>query len=401
MLSCRGPKKNADPIGINHVGGSPEVPGQEIFHIPAKTGKYVGSPGITTLPDGTYLAKCDLFGPRSNEYFKATSLLFASTDKGKTWEQTAEVKELFWASIFCHHEQVYMLGTTRCMGYTVIIKSKDGARTWSSPLDEKTGLLIKDWSHTAPVPVALHNGRIWRAMEQTNGPFPWNRRFSAFMMSAPEDADLLRSENWTFSNRLSFHAAWLKQSSPAICDWPKMWLEGNAVVSPEGQILDILRIDQCGPQELAAVVRISENGTKASFNPQEGLVPFPGGAKKFTIRYDPLSGRYWSITNAVPEKYKGMEDPFKLRNTQMLISSKDLKNWTMHKTILHHPDCKKHAFQYVDWVFEKDDIIAVSRTAYDDALGGANDFHDANFLTFHRIENFRQAAQSQTQDREA
>jgi hypothetical protein len=78
-----------------------------------------------------------------------------------------------------------------------------------------------------------------------------------------------------------------------------------------------------------------------------------------------------------------------MRNTQALVSSEDLKDWSAHKVVLHHPDPKKHAFQYVDWLFEGDDIIAASRTAYDDGMGGADDFHDANFLTFHRIENFR------------
>ena len=36
-----------------------------------------------------------------------------------------------------------------------------------------------------------------------------------------------------------------------------------------------------------------------------------------------------------------------------------------------------------------DDIIAVSRTAYDDGFGGAHRAHDANYMTFHRIRNFR------------
>jgi hypothetical protein len=31
----------------------------------------------------------------------------------------------------------------------------------------------------------------------------------------------------------------------------------------------------------------------------------------------------------------------------------------------------------------------LSRTAFDDGLGGAHNAHDANFLTFHRIENIR------------
>ncbi len=57
--------------------------------------------------------------------------------------------------------------------------------------------------------------------------------------------------------------------------------------------------------------------------------------------------------------------------------------------LLYHPDPDKHAFQYVDWHFDDDDLIAVSRTAYDDGLGGAHNQHDANFLTFHRFHDFR------------
>jgi hypothetical protein len=43
----------------------------------------------------------------------------------------------------------------------------------------------------------------------------------------------------------------------------------------------------------------------------------------------------------------------------------------------------------VDWLCDGDNIIAVCRTAYDDGQGGAHNFHDANYLTFHRVENFR------------
>ena len=40
----------------------------------------------------------------------------------------------------------------------------------------------------------------------------------------------------------------------------------------------------------------------------------------------------------------------------------------------------------MDWQFDGDDIIALSRTAFD----GARNFHDANYFTFHRIADFRQ-----------
>jgi hypothetical protein len=58
--------------------------------------------------------------------------------------------------------------------------------------------------------------------------------------------------------------------------------------------------------------------------------------------------------------------------------------------LLYHPDVAKHGFQYVDWLFDGDDIIAACRTAYDDGVGGARNQHDSNFMTFHRFANFRQ-----------
>jgi hypothetical protein len=42
-------------------------------------------------------------------------------------------------------------------------------------------------------------------------------------------------------------------------------------------------------------------------------------------------------------------------------------------------------FQYVDWIFDGDDILYMSRTAYD----GGFRWHDANRITFGRIDNFR------------
>jgi hypothetical protein len=89
----------------------------------------------------------------------------------------------------------------------------------------------------------------------------------------------------------------------------------------------------------------------------------------------------------LPE-YKEMT-PSSVRNVQALCSSADLINWDTHQIVLRHDDVKNHGFQYVEWLFEGDDIIFLSRTAYDDGEGGANNNHDANYLTFHRIRNCR------------
>jgi len=135
-------------------------------------------------------------------------------------------------------------------------------------------------------------------------------------------------------------------------------------------------------------VNISEDGLTASFNPATGFMDFVGGARKFSIRYDEKSKRYWTICNMISKEFSNM-DAGSVRNKLVIKSSSDLKNWTVHKMLLHHPDVKNHGFQYIDWQFERRDIIFLSRTAWDDESGGAHNFHDANYLTFHRISNFR------------
>jgi len=135
-------------------------------------------------------------------------------------------------------------------------------------------------------------------------------------------------------------------------------------------------------------VNISDDGLTASFDPTTGFMDFVGGAKKFSIRYDKKSKRYWTIANMITAEFSNLAAG-SVRNTLVLNSSTDLKNWTLNKILLSHPDVKTHGFQYIDWQFDGKDIIFLSRTAFDDENGGANNYHDANFLTFHRIINFR------------
>ena len=78
-----------------------------------------------------------------------------------------------------------------------------------------------------------------------------------------------------------------------------------------------------------------------------------------------------------------------MRNTPLVISDPFLIHWEMRCILLHHPDVGHHGFQYPDWVFDGDDLLAAIRTAYDDGLGGAHNAHDANCLTFHRFARFR------------
>ncbi len=358
---------------------SPTVPGVIIDHVPASTGQYIGSPSLAILPDGKYVASHDLFGKGST---RDKTVVFQSSDQGKTWAKVAEITGQWWSTLFYHQQALYLMGTSCEYGFCVIRRSLDGGITWTIPTDHTNGLIFDDGKyHTAPVPVIVHKGRLWRAMEDAQGPGDWGSHFRAFMMSAPIDSDLLQASNWVSSNRLGRDPSWLGGTFGG-------WLEGNAVVTPQGKVVNILRADSPSYDEKAAFIEISEDGTQATFDPATGFVDFPGGAKKFTIRFDPASKLYWSLVNYVPEAFRKTKAPA-TRNTVALVCSPDLRNWNLKAQILHHPDVTVHGFQYLDWQFEGDDLAVVCRTAYDDEAGGAHNFHDANYMTFHRIEKFR------------
>lgn len=346
---------------------APPPPGVVIDHVSASTGMYIGSPSIVILPGGDYLASHDFFGPKSGQSVSATTLVFRSSDRGLSWRRTAELKDQFWSNLFLERGAVYLMGTTYEYGRIVIRRSDDGGFTWSPAafLSSEPGF------HTAPVPMARKNGRIWRAMEY-HPTGPWGS-FEAFVMSAPVNSNLLDAASWSMTNRVAY---------PVDAPEGKTWLEGNAIVGPRGTVLDILRVANV---EKAAILEVQ--GKAVQFT---GLVDFPGGSKKFTIRYDKKSKRYWTLSNPALDRFpKSRTDPASVRNTLVLMSSKDLKTWQVERTVLSHPDPEQHAFQYVDWQFDGDDIVAASRTAFDDETGGAHRAHDANFLTFHRISNFR------------
>lgn len=373
------------------AGGEP--PGVVISHVPAATKTYVGSPSLAILPDGTYVASHDLFGPGSTEWTSATTRVFRSGDRGATWSPVATVQPAFWSGLFVHRGSLYLMGTTHHHGRIVIRRSDDGGVTWTTPDSATTGLLSEGGAyHTAPMPMLVHGDRVWRAFEDAGGGTEWGKRYRAMMLSAPVEADLLDRRSWTFSNPLSRDPAWLEGRFNA-------WLEGNAVADAGGRLVDMLRVDT-PDGERAALVEISADGRTATFAPDRGFVDFPGGAKKFTIRRDPRSEAagerpvWWTLASVVAPVDAGRAHPGAIRNTLALMRSEDLRHWEMRSIVLHHDDVAKHGFQYLDWQFDGDDLVAVSRTAYDDAEGGAPRAHDANYLTFHRLAGFRDLGRS-------
>ena len=365
------------------VAAPPVPPGTVIDHLAASTGRYVGSPSLAKLPDGTLIASHDEFGPKSNEHQRATTRVFRSDDQGQTWQQVATIDGQFWSQLFWHRDALYLMGTWAHHGNLILRRSTDQGATWTSPDDASSGLLAEGQYHCSPQPLVLHEGRLWRGIEDAAGGTRWGERYRPFVLSAAEDADLLDRSSWTFTNYLPSDKQWLDGQM-------RGWLEGNVVVAPDGSLVNLLRVAGSTNQVVgkAALTTVSADGTQLSFDPATGFIDLPGGSKKFTVRHDPETNRYWSLVNAVPEELAGTRAASSIRNRLELISSPDLRHWQTEQVVIDDPDLN-HGYQYVDWLFDGNDILAVVRTATDDNAGGPHNYHDANYLTFHRLKDFR------------
>lgn len=358
------------------------------------TRTYLGSPSLVRLPNGDLLATHDYFGPgcpRNHEDEEHLTSVYRSSDDGVTWTNVTHIANAYWGSLFVHREVLYHLGTSQQYGSIVIRRSADNGSTWSHPADESTGLLFRGGPvrvapnyHCAPVPIVEQDGRLYRAFEDCD-PCVWGSGFRSLVISAAADADLLQADSWTMSNKLAFDPAW----RPAA--WGEVavpgWLEGNVVAAPDGTLWNILRVNSKPAVDKAAVVKVSEDGRHVDFDPTTGFIDFPGGMSKFTIRRDPASGLYYTLTNnnTVPEAPNQ-------RNVLSLYTSPDLIKWTHRRTLLTDDSTlsavdsvRLTGFQYVDWQFDGVDLLYLVRTAY----GGAHNYHDSNRITFHRLADFR------------
>ena len=156
------------------------------------------------------------------------------------------------------------------------------------------------------------------------------------------------------------------------------------MVSPDGEIYNILRYTTDRGEPKFGYIGILKGDSK---DPDKMLefykfAKFPGNLSKFDIKHDAKSGYYFSIFSRITNA-----DTPRMRNVLSLACSKDLENWETVCDLLNYEDQdpKMIGFQYVSFCFDGEDIIYLCRTAFN----GAKNHHDSNYITFHRIKNFR------------
>jgi hypothetical protein len=386
----------------------------EVHYQNPETRTYVGSPSLLRLKDGSLLATLDYDGdraPLNHEGEECLTSVYRSRDNGGSWQLLNHIVGAFWSNLFESEGRVYLLGNSAHDGHIVIRRSTDGGLTWTFPRDPESGLLFAAGPgrtppnyHCAPVPMLVHQGRIYRAFEDNDETQVFASGFRSLVISAAEKTDLLRADSWRMSNRLAYD----QQCDPPgfgayPADYPHYlegknapepegrhsepgWLEGNVVADPRGQVWIVLRLNSFPVLNKAARIKVDGEGQSVSFDPNSGYLDFPGGASKFSIRREPGTGKYWTLVNDMEDGSQPIR-----RNRLSLYCSPDLDSWQRAAVLMRddsEPDpvssVLRTGFQYVDWQFDGDDIIYLTRTAYK----GAPNFHDANRITFGRVRRY-------------
>ena len=337
------------------------------------SGLYTCSPSIVKLPSGRILV--------SNDYYKRNggqnlTTVFYSDDEGASFHHSCDLFPCFWGKLFVYRNALYMLGTSTEYGDLIISKSTDEGSSFGDPVVlMKGGNAITGGPHKAPMPILKAKGRLWTSIDYGS----WIRGgHDSCMASIDENADLLNPDNWIISEPLKYNPNW----KGAVQGTGRFsGLEGNAVLSRDNQILNILRYNTQGGipnYGKILVLRVDESDLKSPLIFHE-IVDCLGNMSKFTILFDSKSDRYLSLVNKVET------ENIKQRNIVSLIASKDLWKWNLIKDIIRIPgDTKKVAAQYIDFLIDGTKIKFVSRTA----INNANNYHNANYITYHEIEDY-------------
>ncbi|MBQ8508409.1 MAG: exo-alpha-sialidase [Clostridia bacterium] len=332
----------------------------------AFSGNYLCSPSILRLPSGKLLASVDVYG---NSTPQNLTLIYESRDNGKTWKYLTELFPCFWGKMFLADGKLYMMGCSNEYGDLLIGRSDDEGATWCMP-----SVLWRGAAHTrecglhrAPMPVEISHGRVMTDVQYGS----WSKNIMTdAVLSAPEGSDLLDAGNWVIT------PFWSGLDHPEVGAGSVAGIEGCVVTAPDGKVWDFLRYSH----KKSLMLEFDPENPEADLKNAK-LVDIPITTSKVDILYDKKSGLYWTIGSYA------LDEPKTNRNLLSLLVSDNLTNWTLVKHLIDYRelDPAKVGFQYVDFLFDGEDILYLCRTAFNQA----HNFHDSNYTTFHRIENFR------------
>ena len=404
----------------------------KVYESPQPMAVYSYSPGIARCPNGRLVATLDVGGPGIVLLRGAAELVggrvargkvFTSDDHGRTWWHRANFP-FAHARPFVAGKSLYVLGQA---GNLTVIRSDDWGASWSPP----ARLTVKQSWHQAPCNVHYANGCVYLVMERRVYFDVWCWGVSVLapvLMRAKEQADLTKRQSWTFASELVFRDAVPRdrldyfgvpfykvgrQTGRLLARRrhcaPIGWLETNVVqfvdpdhywFDPKGKTFHLWMRAHTGGTGLAAIAKVVENDDgsmttlleTAPSGRKVAYVPCPGGQMKFHILYDKPTRLYWllssqatdSMTRAdrLPAERYGL--PNNERHRLQLHFSKNCIDWCFAGIVAIGPS-PRQARHYAAMVIDGDDLAIVSRSGDHRAMSA----HNGNFISFHRVRNFR------------
>lgn len=380
----------------------PSVPYEQTRTVVEKAGtqindhvaRFLCTPIIIRHKDALYVS-LDLEGGA-----RTTAEIYVSRDDGATWSHLSTVEGVFWANLFSHCGDLYLLGAKKvgdCRRAT-IVKSTDDGLTWTTPVDGYGYLAPQFWNaprggvHSAGMPILRKDGKIYKTFEQIEVVEGMGDVFYPFMMWADENADLLDNASWTFTEKFVFSPDDYRNMVPKLKPCKNITpLEGNAVIAPDGRIMNALRLTTGTSPNYGLLLALDEESRRLVPADLKGMYRkqffyIPTGTDKFTIHYDPKNKCYISFVNNKTQSIN-----YWSRNVLSMVVSKDLVHWEIIDTVLvdrtmmnFYCSMWKHGFQYVDWIVDDADLLLAVREAMDDS----ENFHDANYICVYRINNY-------------
>lgn len=400
---------------------------------------FCGTPGLARLPNGRLMATMDMFGPGAADlpepkgfrhdkktYHKGN--VFTSDDHGGTWAHRLDYPFLH-ARPFVAGQSIYVLG--HCSDL-MIVRSDNEGKTWSKPVYLTKG---QEWTGAAGN-VLYANGCIYLVMEKrlNRGVKGWRvADIAPVLMRGKLNADLTKSENWTFASDLVFedickyeelnyfgvpffimHPKEYSYPAPGRECAPMGWLEANVAqitdpnhywCDPEGKTFHLWMRAHTGGTGYAAIAKVVEKGHEPGAGPMTTMlekvpsgktvlfVPCPGGQMKFYILDDKKTRLYWLLstqaTDSMTRADRLPSDRYNLPNNErrrlQLHFSKNMMDWCF-AGLVAIGQVEKASRHYASMVIDGEDLRVLSRSG--DAM--ASSAHNGNLITLHTIRNFRE-----------
>ncbi len=342
----------------------------------AFSGRYLGSPSLLRTKSGRLLASMDVFS--KGDGGDHLTMLYYSDDNGASWRYSCDIVPCFWGKLFLLNDGVYMIGNSTSWGPLMIGRSTDDGKSFSAPamILESENTEFFGGLHKGPTELLITEDRLIVDLQYGS----WHRkRFADLALSISLKDDPLDPAAWVVTEPFELSP---EQKLPGII----AAIEGNIVRTPDGKIMDVLRYAWGKSLMLEFDPAHPEERMKFA-----GYLDIPTTDSKCSILFDERSDCYISLVSYYREGEEiscaKISEGAEVRNLLSLIYSKDLYNWKLAAHVLdyRHLDSKFTGFQYVDMSVDGDDLLFLSRTGFN----RAKTYHDSNFMTFHRIENFR------------